>query len=154
MTHIQSVANQAGVYAGLAPTRLERLHDLVIPVPADLDEEPVLGFTMGRPADIPLSREHPAFVTLHTGTTHEQVRLAYAYLAAWLLIDGRGCSAPLPPPTTAAMQALSDDDRACWLQALALLVPPDVEADGRSPAEIARLLLIPETLLELYVTQN
>jgi hypothetical protein len=151
IAHIQTVATQAGVYAERAPTRLDRLHEVVIPVPADLEEDPVLGFTMGRPAGVPPCRECPAYVTLHSGATREQERLAYAYLAASLLVDGRGCSVPLPPSTVAALHALPDDDRECWLRALALLVPPDGDWTGLSVAEAARLLLIPESLLEFYV---
>jgi hypothetical protein len=51
----------------------------------------------------------------------------------------------------AAFQALPDDERSSWLQALALLIPPDCEQSGLSLAEAARALMIPEQLLEMFI---
>lgn len=150
IAHLQSIAREAGVYAGRAATRLERLHDLVIPVETDLEEEPVLGFTPGRPPAMPPSREHPAYASLHIGATREQERLAYAYLVAWLIEDGRGCSAPLPPSTRDGLLALPEDEQASWLQALSLLIPPDLDWTGASLDDTARLLQLPLPMLEFY----
>jgi hypothetical protein len=150
IAQLQSIAREAGVYAGRTATRLERLHYLVIPVETDLEEEPVLGFTPGRPPDVPPAREHPAYASLHIGATREQERLAYAYLAAWLFVDGRGCSAPLPPSTRDGLLALPEDEQANWLQALALLIPADLDWTGASLEETARLLHLPLPMLEFY----
>jgi hypothetical protein len=150
MSAIQSIAARSGVYAGQGAVALERLHDIVIPVFVDLEEEPILGFTLGRMPDTPPSLHHPAYVTIHTGTTHDQARLGYAYLAASLLVDPGGCSAPLPPATRAAVDALPQDERNAWLQALALLVPPELDLDASPRNELAALLRVPEPLLELY----
>lgn len=150
ISSIQTIAERAGVYRGQGVTGLERLHDAVIPVYAELEEEPILGFTLGRLPDAPPSRHHPAYVTLHIGATPDQARLGYAYLAASLLVDPGGCSAPLPPMSQDAVLALHHDERVAWLQALALLVPPGLDLAEHSLGELAKLLRVPEPLLELY----
>jgi len=147
---LQALAQRAGVYAGQGATRLERLHNLVIPVEGELEEASVLGFTPGRPRGVPPSREHPAYALLHIGTTREQERLAYAYLVAWLILDGRGCSVPLPPPTTLGLLALPDRDRTSWIEALTLLIPPDLNWTAAPLDDIARLLQLPLPMLEFY----
>ena len=48
---IQSIATRAGVYRRAGAAALEQLYDVVIPVYADLEEEPILGFTLGRLPD-------------------------------------------------------------------------------------------------------
>lgn len=154
MRTIQSIATRAGVYLGQGATELERLHGIVIPVYADLEEEPILGFTLGRLPDTPPSLYHPAYVTLHIGITPDQTRLGYAYLAASLLVDPGGCSAPLPPITGDAVRMVPTDERIAWLQALALLVPPDLDLSHEPLHQIATRLRVPEPLLELYVASD
>lgn len=147
---IQSIATRAGVYRRAGAAALEQLYDVVIPVYADLEEEPILGFTLGRLPDAIPSRHQPAYVTLHLGTTRDQARLAYAYLAASLLVDPGGCSAPLPPATWEEACNLPTDERIAWLQALTLLVPPDTDLSQRPLRGLAEHLRVPEPVLEVY----